>query len=62
MPLMTGMVHTSASSTMVLCSMTRAMTTSTRRESTLPVSPMVSWPPSWLMTVSNDTRVRVLDC
>ena len=45
-------------------------------ESTLPVSPMVScppswimpgpkycaWPPIWLIAVSNETRVRVLDC
>ena len=70
------MVHASASATMVRCSMTRAITTSTNRDSTRPVSSIVSWPPSWiipgprywacppiwLMAVSKDTRVRVEDC
>ena len=70
------MVQLFASSSMVLCSMTRAITTSTSFESTLPVSPMVScppswimpgpkycaWPPIWLIAVSNETRVRVDDC
>ena len=41
-----GTVQAFASSTTDLWSMTRAITTSTSLESTLPVSPMVSWPPS----------------
>jgi len=76
MPLSTGTEHASASETIVLCSITRAMTTSTSLLSTRPVSSIVSWPPSWIMpgprycacppiwliAVSNETRVRVDDC
>ena len=49
MPLSTGTEHASASETIVLCSITRAMTTSTSLLSTRPVSSIVSWPPSWIM-------------